>query len=95
MYTNTNWLLGWLLDFTATRFRSVMLKIPSSTFWKKNLPLNNTFWTSHNSNMIFDKKNPWALNLHVAAPRLDSQICIASENRGVIDLKACFVAFKT
>lgn len=37
----------------------------------------------------------WALNLHVAAPRLDSQICIASENRGVIDLKACFVAFKT
>ena len=24
----------------------------------KNLPLNNTFWISHYSNMIFDKKNP-------------------------------------
>ena len=37
--------------------------------------------------MIYDKKN--------SPPKLDSQICIASENRSVVDFKAYFVAFKT
>ena len=76
--------------------------ILSYAIWKwiyvltQNLPSNNSFSTSLYLNVIFT--GLW--NLHnVARPRLKSESLvlsrIASEDRGVIDSKAYFVAFQT
>ena len=59
-----------LFDFTAGKLRSFMLKILKVLRFDTNHLLNNTFWTSHYSHMIFT--GPW--NLHnVARPYLKSE----------------------
>ena len=59
-----------LFDFTAGKLRSFMLKILKVLRFDTNHLLNNTFWTSHYSHMIFT--GPW--NLHnVARPHLKSE----------------------
>ena len=64
-YELVTWLVTWLHGYKISQ-----RYVENSEFYvlTKNLPLNNTFWQ--------EESTEWALNLHVAAPCLDSQFAL-------------------